>query len=177
MKCWTGNPDKIQTMAAELSAEQCHSCGIKPVAPSSAKVCQNCGLRVVQCAVRCGLARRELRQLRAWFEEEHKWRQALKRRRARIERLERELRHVENMPALDVDRYAATARYGMRGVEAAVQTIQGAWRSLLRMRRRQRQRRERQNRAAEVLQRFFRKYPRLRKTRCAAVLPRVSHAY
>ena len=64
----------------------------------------------------------------------------------------------------------------MRGVEAAVQTIQGAWRSLLRMRRRQRQRRERQNRAAEVLQRFFRKYPRLRKTRCAAVLPRVRPA-
>jgi DNA repair exonuclease SbcCD ATPase subunit len=128
-------------------------------------------LRVIQCSIRCAISRGRLRQLSSWFEEEQKWRQTLKRRRARIERLERELRHVENMPALDVDRYAATARYGMRGVEAAVQTIQGAWRSLVRARRRLRQRLERRNRAAAVLQRFFKKYEKLRrKTRCAAAL-------
>ena len=81
-------------------------------------------LLVIQCAVRCRLSKRELRQLRAWHLEDQKWRLALKRRRQRIERLERELRHVENLPAVDVDRYASTARYGMRGIEAAVQTIQ-----------------------------------------------------
>jgi len=130
---------------------------------------EKAALRVIQCSLRCALSRRQLRQLSSWFEEEQKWRQALKRRRARIERLERELRHVENMPAMDVDRYAATARYGMRGVEAAVQTIQGAWRSLVRARRRLLQRLERRNRAAAVLQCFFKKYAKLRrKIRCAA---------
>jgi len=91
--------------------------------------------------------------------------------RQRIERLERELRHVENLPALEVDRYAATARYGMRGVEAAVQTIQGAWRAVVRARRRRTQRSECRDRAARVLQAFFKKYPKLRKQRCAARAP------
>jgi len=78
------------------------------------------------------------------------------------------LRHVENLPALEVDRYAATARYGMRGVEAAVQTIQGAWRAVVRARRRRTQRSERRDRAARALQAFFKKYPKLRKQRCDA---------
>ena len=52
-----------------------------------------------------------------------------------------------------------------------MQTIQGAWRSLVRARRRLRQRLERRNRAAAVLQRFFKKYANFRrKTRCAAAL-------
>jgi hypothetical protein len=123
-------------------------------------------LMVIQRSVRCSLARRELRQLRAWFEEDNKWRLALKRRRQRIERLERELGYVENLPALDVDRYAAMARYGMNGVAAAVQTIQGAWRALLRARRRRHLRAERQDKAARLLQKFFKKYPKLRKQRC-----------
>ena len=63
-----------------------------------------------------------------------------------IERLERELRHVENLPAVDVDRYAVTAgilksramyrndytgltyafvqaRYGMRGLQVRKETL------------------------------------------------------
>ena len=120
-------------------------------------------IAVIQRALRCGLARRDLRQLRTWFEEDNKWRQVLKRRRKRIEKLERELRHVESLPALEVDRYASTARFGMSGVVAAVMTIQGAWRSVLRARRRRVQRAERQDKAACVLQRFMKKYPKLHK--------------
>jgi DNA repair exonuclease SbcCD ATPase subunit len=123
---------------------------------------------VLQCAVRCGAARRVLRREREWREEDQRWRQALRRRRQRIERLERELRHVENLPALDVDRYAATARYGIKGAVAAVQTIQGFWRARQRRRRRLQKEQERRDRAARALQKFFKKYPKLRKKRCAA---------
>ena len=47
--------------------------------------------------------------MRKWWDEDQKWRLTLKRRRQRIERLERQLRHVENLPAVDVDRYVVTA--------------------------------------------------------------------
>ncbi len=103
-------------------------------------------LRVIQCAVRCSLAKRQHQQLRKWWDEDQKWRLALKRRRQRIERLERELRHVENLSAVDVDRYAVTAgilksrgiyrndyigltyafvqaRYGMRGLQVKKMTL------------------------------------------------------
>lgn len=120
---------------------------------------------VIQCAVRCGLARRVTRREREWWEEDQRWRQALLRRRQRIERLERELRHVENLPALDVDRYAATARYGIKGTTAAVQTIQGFWRAVLRRRRRRQRQQEARDKAARTLQSFLKKYPKLRKKR------------
>ena len=38
-------------------------------------------LQTIQCSVRCGIAKRELRQLREWWQEDQKWRNALKRRR------------------------------------------------------------------------------------------------
>ena len=38
-------------------------------------------MRTIQCSVRCGIAKRELWQLREWWQEDQKWRNALKRRR------------------------------------------------------------------------------------------------
>ena len=122
-------------------------------------------LRVIQCAVRCGIARRVTRREREWWEEDQRWRQALHRRRQRIERLERELRHVESLPAFDADRYASTARFGIKGTTAAVQTVQGFWRAIQRRRRRRQKEQEARNKAARILQRFFKKYPKLRKAR------------
>ena len=56
----------------------------------------------LQCVGRMFLSRREIKRLRKDCEEEERWRQALQRRRARIERLERELRHVEELPASEI---------------------------------------------------------------------------
>ena len=134
-------------------------------------------LTVIQCSWRCILAKRELQQLRAWFEEEQRWRQALKRRRQRIERLEQELHHVESLPAADLDHYAETARSGLRGMEAAILAVKGSWREAaaltlqgffrvqLRRRRGAAQRLEHRNKAARMLQSFFKKYTKLRKQR------------
>eukprot|EP00290_Baffinella_frigidus_P020161 CAMPEP_0180192088 /NCGR_PEP_ID=MMETSP0987-20121128/1799_1 /TAXON_ID=697907 /ORGANISM="non described non described, Strain CCMP2293" /LENGTH=117 /DNA_ID=CAMNT_0022146703 /DNA_START=81 /DNA_END=431 /DNA_ORIENTATION=+ len=90
----------------------------------------------LQCAGRMFFARREAKLLRTELEEEQRWRQALQRRRARIERLERELRHVEELPASDIERYTSGARYGLNNKLASARTIQGAWRAVRRARHR-----------------------------------------
>lgn len=108
-------------------------------------------------------ARQEVKLLRSEREEEKRWRQALQRRRARIERLERELRHVEELPASEIERYTSGARYGLKNTHACAMTIQGAWRSVLRARQRRQCIAEAQEKAVRRLQKFFRRQQRLRR--------------
>ena len=82
----------------------------------------------IQSAARGKVAREELKRLEADEKEEREWRIALSKRRERIERLERELQHVEEMPAAAVDTYSQTARYGRNNKDAAARAIQGIFR-------------------------------------------------
>ena len=82
----------------------------------------------IQCAARNKTARAERKRLEEERDEERQWRIALDKRRERIERLERELAHVEEMPAAAVDKYSSTARYGRNNKDAAARAIQGVFR-------------------------------------------------
>mmetsp|Transcript_41817 Transcript_41817/g.104571 ORF Transcript_41817/g.104571 Transcript_41817/m.104571 type:complete len:304 (+) Transcript_41817:232-1143(+) len=110
----------------------------------------------IQCAARGKMARQERKRLEADREEEKVWRLSLSRRRERIERLERELHLVEEMPAAQVDHYASTARYGRSNTNAAARTIQGIFRFVIRVKQRKLAKDKKRDAAARVLQRMFR---------------------
>jgi len=110
----------------------------------------------LQCVGRMFFSRREIKRLRRDCEEEERWRQALQRRRARIERLERELRHVEELPASEIERYTFDARYGLNNKHASARTIQGAWRAGRRAKLRRQRMAEAREKAARRLQDYFR---------------------
>lgn len=122
----------------------------------------------LQCAGRMFFARREAKLLRTELEEEQRWRQALQRRRARIERLERELRHVEELPASDIERYTSGARYGLNNKLASARTIQGAWRAVRRARHRRQRLADAREKAVRKIQGFLRRRQRKRQQRAKA---------
>jgi len=122
----------------------------------------------LQCAGRMFFARRDAKLLRTELEEERRWRQVLGRRRARIERLERELRHVEELPASDIERYTGSARYGLNNKLASARTIQGAWRAVQRARQRRRRLAEAREKAVRKIQGFLRRRQRTRQQRAKA---------
>eukprot|EP00282_Hemiselmis_andersenii_P003277 CAMPEP_0114133788 /NCGR_PEP_ID=MMETSP0043_2-20121206/13817_1 /TAXON_ID=464988 /ORGANISM="Hemiselmis andersenii, Strain CCMP644" /LENGTH=281 /DNA_ID=CAMNT_0001227397 /DNA_START=44 /DNA_END=889 /DNA_ORIENTATION=- len=104
------------------------------------------------------MARQERKRLEGEREEERVWRLSLSRRRERIERLERELHLVEEMPAAQVDHYASTARYGRSNTNAAARTIQGIFRFVIRVKQRKLAKEKKREAAAKVLQRMFRNH-------------------
>jgi len=119
----------------------------------------------IQNAYRCKVAKQELAFLKDDYAEEMKWRQQLRRRRARIEQLERELQHVEELPSSEVDKFATTSRFGLRNHDAAVRTIQGAWRTKGRREQRVELRAEKRKEAAKAIQQFFRRRKEERRKR------------
>eukprot|EP00285_Hemiselmis_virescens_P015854 CAMPEP_0173400870 /NCGR_PEP_ID=MMETSP1356-20130122/49253_1 /TAXON_ID=77927 ORGANISM="Hemiselmis virescens, Strain PCC157" /NCGR_SAMPLE_ID=MMETSP1356 /ASSEMBLY_ACC=CAM_ASM_000847 /LENGTH=115 /DNA_ID=CAMNT_0014360891 /DNA_START=240 /DNA_END=584 /DNA_ORIENTATION=- len=90
----------------------------------------------IQSGVRGKMARAEKKRLEGERQDEKTWRVSLSRRRERIERLERELHLVEEMPAVQVDQYASTARYGRSNTNAAARTIQGIFRFVIKVKAR-----------------------------------------
>ena len=58
----------------------------------------------IQKSIRLHLARNQLSNLRKELEEEREWRSSLAKRRERIQKLERELRYLEDLPAAEAVR-------------------------------------------------------------------------
>mmetsp|Transcript_46510 Transcript_46510/g.72795 ORF Transcript_46510/g.72795 Transcript_46510/m.72795 type:complete len:235 (+) Transcript_46510:141-845(+) len=112
----------------------------------------------IQNAIRIRFAKREFKELKKEFDEEEEWRAALRRRRQRIEKLERELQHVEELQPVDVERFVASSRYGLQNNTSAASCIQGFWRTRVRSRRRAELLKEARDRAARKLQGFYRKW-------------------
>eukprot|EP00960_Hanusia_phi_P037280 752843-Hanusia_phi.AAC.4 len=97
-----------------------------------------------------------------WRRQEEKFKESLRRRRHRIERIEQELNHVQSLTPAEVKEYASVARYGVEGIRAAAETIQGAWRTVRKQAEKRSGVMQRKHMAARKIQLFLKHVSQLK---------------
>ena len=113
-----------------------------------------------------------------WRRQEEKIQDSLRRRRQRIERIEQELNHVQSLSPAEVKEYASVARYGVDGIRAAAETIQGAWRTVRRQTEKRSGTLQRKHMAARRIQLFMKHVSNLNQKRwisriCGLILTKI----